>query len=145
MEQMWRTKGWALVSGLGAIAIGFSWYQAAGRGETSDQTLYVNIAVIAMILCGLANLLLLLLPARRAVGNRRRYLLSLVPDGPAVRVAASASGYRGPAAGRVLVAGPALRDFHNHDCPMAAGRGWSPASREEHLRAGRIPCRVCEA
>jgi hypothetical protein len=148
MEPLWRLKGtmgWAVVSALGAFAIGFSWYRAAGQGRTSEQTVYLNIAVIALILCGLANLVLVLLPARRVVGNRRRSLLRLIPDGGAVRSAASAGGYRGSAAGRVLVAGPGLRDFHNHECPMASGRGWSPASREEHVRAGRIPCRVCEA
>ena len=148
MEPLRRRKGatgWAVVSVLGAFVIGFSWYKAAGQGETSDQTQYLNIAVIALILCGLANLVLLLLPARRAVGNRRQYLLSLVPDGGSVRSAASAGGYRGAALGRVLVAGAGLRDFHNHECPMASGRGWSPASREEHLRDGRTPCRVCQA
>ena len=139
-----RVTGWAVVSALGALAIGFSWYRASGEGETSDQAVYLNLAVIALILCGLANLLLLLLPARRAVGNRRQSLLRIVPDGVVVRNAASAS-YRGPALGRVLVAGPGMRDFHNYDCPMAAGRGWSPASREEHLRDGRSSCRVCEA
>jgi len=148
MERLRRPKGtmgWAVVSALGAFAIGFSWYRAAGQGKTSDQTAYLNIAVIALILCGLANLVLLLLPARRAVGNRRQYLLSLVPDDGAVGNAASARGYRGSAPGGVLVAGSGFRDFHNHDCPMAAGRGWPPASREEHLRDGRIPCRVCQA
>ena len=141
---MERPKIWAIVSALGALAIGFSWYRVSGEGKTSDQTTYLNLAVLALILCGLANLGLLLLPARRAVGNRRRYLLSLVPDEAVVRSAAS-TGYRGSSAGRVLVAGPGLRDFHNHDCPMAAGRGWSPAPREEHLREGRRACRVCEA
>jgi hypothetical protein len=141
---MERPKLWAVVSALGAV-IGFSWFRASGEGETSDQAVYLNLAVIAVVFCGLANLALLLVPARRAVGNRRQYLLTLVPDGDVVRNAAAAGGYRGSAPGRVLVAGPGLRDFHNHDCPMAAGRGWPPASREEHLREGRTSCRVCEA
>jgi len=142
---MERSRIWAVVSALGAFAIGFSWYRASGEGETSDQAVYLNLAVIALILCGLANLVLLLLPARRAVGNRRQSLLRLVPDGGVVRGAASAGSYRGSAPGRVLVAGAGMRNFHNYDCPMAAGRGWSPASREEHLREGRTSCRVCEA
>ena len=145
---MQRTRGttsWAVVIALGAFAIGFSWYRASGEGATSDQTAYLNIAVLALIVCGLANLVLLLLPARRAVGNRRQSLLRLVPDVGAVHSASSAGSYRGSALGQVLVAGPGLRDFHNYECPMAAGRGWSPASRDEHLRHGRIACRVCQS
>lgn len=145
MQQSRGATGWAVSSGLGAVVIGFSWYRASGEGETSDQAVYLNLAVIALVLAGLANLLLLLLPARRAVGNRRQRLLRLVPADAVVQSVASSSGYRGTAPGRILVAGPALRDFHNYDCPMAAGRGWSPAPREEHLNAGRTSCRVCEA
>ena len=145
MQRTSGTTSWAVVTALAAFIIVFSWHRASGEGATSDQTAYVNIAVLALILGGLANLVLLLLPARRAVGNRRQSLLRLVPDGGAVRSVASAAGYRGSALGQLLVAGPNLRDFHNHECPMAAGRGWSPASREEHLQHGRIPCRVCQA
>lgn len=148
MEPLWRPKGavgWAVASALGALVIGLCWYQASGEGKTSNQTVYLNISVIALVLCGLANLVLLLLPARRAVGNRRQSLLSLVADGGSVRSVASTPSYRGSVPGRILVAGPGLRDFHNHDCPMAAGRGWPPASRDELVRAGRTSCRVCEA
>jgi hypothetical protein len=57
-------------------------------------------------------------------------------SGPVTALSASASAEH-------VVAAEGLRRFHRPDCPIAAGRGWSPLPRRAHEAAGRGPCGIC--
>jgi hypothetical protein len=125
-----------VVVGLGMLVAG--WFLAAGEGRYTDQIGPASLAVGGVIVACVGHALWVV-RGRRAVGARYGMLL-----GQPWLVGAPA-GSNGWLLGRSerLVAGSGLRLFHWSDCPLAADRGWGELSLEEHLAAGREPCRVC--
>ena len=37
-----------------------------------------------------------------------------------------------------------MQHFHRSECPIAAGRSWTPLSRPTHEAAGRTACGICQ-
>jgi hypothetical protein len=130
---------WALLSGIGVTLVLAGWLQVRNESVYADQATGINMAIAGVIAAGGAALPMLL-TGRRAVGVRRLALLGDLRGMP-VRASARATG---DATSQNLVAGEGLRRFHRAGCTLAQGRNWSAASREEHERAGRVACGVCQ-
>ncbi|WP_019873426.1 hypothetical protein [Sporichthya polymorpha] len=124
------------------------WYSASDKLVEGDQVVSLNVAAAGIMLAG-AGLVSWFLNGRRAIRSRRRLLIERrraqlrteqVPESVgAVHAASLAPRSYSP----VLVAGPDLRRYHREDCPLAAGRDWPAAAREQHESAGRTPCGAC--
>lgn len=123
----------AAVIALGCVVWAIGWYKVSGEGAFDSQIAPLNVAVLGVLVAG-AGQALWFLGGRRAVDHRRRVLLG---DDAFLTVRSA------PAAdGDSFVGGESL--YHRPECPMAAGRAWSPASRTEQEQAGREPCGWCE-
>lgn len=141
---------WLLVVGVGAVAVGVSWYICAGDATFSQQIGPADAAIGGVLLAGLGNATWLL-RGRRALGERRRALLADVigADEPATVTRVSGrpavhEAFAAPDTGALFVAGEGLERFHRADCSLATGRqGWLAMTRSDHERAGRRPCDVC--
>jgi hypothetical protein len=112
-----------------------AWYNASGSDRLSTVVAWVNLGVGGIIVSGTANALWLL-AGRRAVGERRRWLL---PEPSEITTDAK------PAADvEQLVCGAGMTRFHRESCLLVEGKPVAPASRQQHLAEGRRPCGVCE-
>jgi hypothetical protein len=131
---------WAVAVGAGAVAWAVAWYLASAKVSYSQQVPFLDLAIGGLILAAIANLGILV-RARRAVGARRRALLG-EPGATAEVVIEARAAEPGPTSS-TLVAGATTTRFHRSDCPLATGRDWPAASREQHEAAGRQPCGLC--
>ena len=129
---------WALLSGIGVTLVVAGWLQVRNESVYADQVTGINMAIVGVIAAGGAAIPMLL-TGRRAVGVRR---LAVLGDLRGMPVRASA--LLADATSQSLVAGEGLRRFHRAGCTLAQGRNWSAASRDEHERAGRVACGVCQ-
>jgi hypothetical protein len=142
---------WVLAIGAGGIVVAVSWYVCSGDVSFDKQIGPLDAAVAGLVLAGLGNVMWLM-RGRRVLGERRRALLpdpvmAVASAGTVRRVSGDAGGAAavagdGAEAG-LLVAGAGMVRFHRPDCALAAGRGWSGATRTEHEGLGRQPCGVC--
>lgn len=124
----------------GVLAWAVAWIAASGERRFSDQIAWVSVGVVGLGLTFAAEAAWLL-RAHRAIATHRRAILEGISGAsPAMTHPASADAGRAP---EPLVAGDGLTRFHRKDCPLAAGRNWTPASREAHRQAGRTACGVC--
>jgi hypothetical protein len=130
---------WALLSGIGVALLVAGWIQVRNESVYAKQVAGINMAIVGVLAVG-AGAIPMLLTGRRSVGVRR---LAVLGDLRGMPVRASA-GAAGDWTSRNLVAGGGLRRFHRAGCTLAQGRNWSAASREEHERAGRVACGVCQ-
>ncbi len=127
-----------VAAGAGGCAV--AWTGASAHAELRDQTGWIALGVVAFGVA-VAGQSRWLRQGRRAVAAHATRVLgeaaALVPDqsGPAPVMAATEQ----------VVSADGLRRFHRPDCPIAAGRGWSPLPRRTHEAAGRIPCGICLA
>jgi hypothetical protein len=146
---------WVITVGLGGIVVTVSWYVCAGDTQFSQQVGPTDAAIAGLLLSGIGNLAWLL-HGRRALGERRRSLLSDVavggldqptPVGTRRRLGSTPqteSPVAPTAEETLFVAGEGMQRFHRPDCALAAGRtSWSASPRHEHEVAGRQPCGVC--
>ena len=131
----------ATLFGLAAVVAG--WWGASGAGRVSGQLAWLNAAVAGVVVAGTANVVWVL-RGRRAVGLRSRRLLGhLAADAPHAGVASAGAAAGSPPDGESLLAVSGLGLFHRAGCAMLAGKPATPASSEEHRRAGRAACGVC--
>lgn len=116
---------------LGCVVWAIGWFAVSGKPALEDQIAPMNIAVVGFVVAGggYANWFL---AGRRAVGARRRSLLTLAATVPSLAPVAVSDGYVG-----------SERLFHRPGCAMADGRSWPVRSRAEQEHAGRVPCGMC--
>jgi len=124
---------------VGAVGCAVAWTGASAHAELSDQKGWIALGVTALAVA-VAGQWLWLRQGRRAVAAHATRVLgeaaALAPAGsPAAPVMASEADQ--------LVAADGLNRFHRPDCPIAAGRGWSPLPRRAHEAAGRTACGIC--
>jgi hypothetical protein len=126
----------ATLVGLAAVVAG--WWGASGAAKVSGQLAWLNVTIAGVVVAGTANVVWIL-RARRAVGMRARRLVGhLAGDAPHAGVASAEA-----ADGESLLAVSGLGLFHRAGCAMLAGKPATPASSEEHRRAGLAACGVC--
>ena len=118
----------------GIVMIFIAWYMASGSDRLSTMVGWTNLGVGGIIVSGTANALWLL-SGRRAVGERRRWLLEEPGEQVDQPQESRALG---------LVAGPGMTRFHLENCLLVAGKATTAASRQTHIAEGRRPCGVCE-
>jgi hypothetical protein len=135
-----------LTLGVGAIVVVVSWYVCSGDASFNRQIGPLDAAVGGMVFAGLGNVMWLL-RGRRALGERRRMLLSDVAS-VAIKTPSAMTGssviLSVPDDADRFVAGEGLVRFHRASCPLASGREWAAATRLEHAGLGRLPCGVCK-
>ena len=122
----------AVLLAAGAVLVVLSWFFAAGRADAGDQLVFVTLAVVGTMVA-VTGAVLWTAHGRRLINLRRALLLGTAPP-PAADRALSTE----------LVAGPSGKWFHRADCLLAEGRGWPPAPRPQHERAGRRACPGCQ-
>lgn len=126
-------KSAALVA-LGCVVWAIGWFQVAEKPALEEQIAPFNVVIVGFMVVGVGNASWFL-AGRRAVGDRRRSLLTLAAGAqvPAqVPSADECDRYVG-----------SERFFHRAACPLVADRSWAPQARSEHECAGRVPCGVC--
>jgi hypothetical protein len=123
----WRPNDLVRIVAFSIIAlsgIGVAWYGASGKGALSDQTIYLNIAVVAIVVAGAGNLAWLA-AGRRSVGLRRRALLRRW-DAPVIARGRFAPKRRitltTPAPTGQLVRAEGMSFAHRPGCPLVTGK-----------------------
>lgn len=124
----------------GAVGCAVAWTGASAHAELRDQTGWIALGVAAFGLAVVGQSLWLRSGRRAVAAHAARVLgqaaaLGPAGSGPAPVMAATVQ----------VVSADGLRRFHRADCPIAAGRGWSPLPRRTHEAAGRTPCGICLA
>ena len=125
------------LTALGLVLLAAGWFGAGGEAALDDQVPYINLAV-GGVLVGATGGALWLVSGLRAVRSRQTRVKTLID---------ARAGERGPtptAAPDTFVAGPAMSRYHRPDCSLVTGKPVSSAPREEHERAGRRPCGMCQ-
>jgi hypothetical protein len=129
---------WVALITVGFVMIVAAWFVVSGEAQFAEQVGMADLAV-GGLLVACAGHVMWVLSGRRAVGERRRFLLGdpgrivLPADRPGVAVSGEEQ----------LVAGAGTKLFHRPNCRLVVGRDWPVTSREELVRAGRVPCGVC--
>jgi hypothetical protein len=119
-----------LVQAVAVAVVVASAAMAGTRSSVPDQVLWLNVAVSAAILSGVANGLWIG-RARRAIGRRRAALLAALDRSVE------------PTGGDpTLVALPGMTLFHRPTCPLVAGKAVAAVSGGE--RGHRQPCGWCD-
>jgi hypothetical protein len=142
LQTPWRPEElsrWLVMSGVALALCVTAWYLAAGDAKVTDQVGPLNLAIVALLVATSANVSLIQ-AGRKATGERRRALLG---DARHPATDHATGGDAVVPVSDVLTGTVGLRYFHRSDCPLARGRAWPPASREDHEDAGRLPCAVC--
>lgn len=130
---------WFAMLGAAAVGLTVAWWQLSGTAQVNRLITWLNVAAAAVVVSGLGNMTWLL-QGRRAVAARRRQLL---PPPPATTPLGSAAD-TGPEEGGLRVAVPATTRYHRPGCPAVAGKPVERMPLDEHERAGRRPCGLCE-
>ena len=130
---------WFFLLGLSLVGIVVAWWGESGTARLSSQITWLNVGVAAVVVGGLGNMTWLL-QGRRALALRRRALLATVP---AATTRAAPVAYSEEDPTRVAVSGASRH--HRSDCPAVAGKKVKAMSADEHERAGRRPCGICQA
>lgn len=125
---------------LGAVLLGIAWWRSSREELLDDQVPWIVLGIVGGIVCiGVAALWVLEL--RRAVSLRTasvRYRMTTL----AVPTPVAAGRVR--AHDLVAIATRGARQFHEPDCHLVAHRtALLHGSREDHVAAGRVACRVC--
>lgn len=119
---------------IGLVAIVAAWHGVSGAAAVTSQAGWLNLAVGGAVISAIGNALWLL-RGRRAVGDRRRQLISIGPasiDMPAP----GSPDVTTPLGMPVRVEG--MHRIHRADCTLVHGKPVVPAPLEEGT-----PCGVC--
>ena len=127
-----------LVNLVALAGLGVAWHEASSKVVVGDQFPWLNIAMVAVILSGVANGTWFLI-GRMALRKRRQRLL------PALLADETVPYFGAPLdpVEPVWVAATGTSRYHRAECLMVAGKAAEPASRVAHEQAGRRPCGVC--
>lgn len=128
--------------GAGIAGLSVCWFGAAGSGEPARGILWLDAAVGDVIAMAVV-IALWILGGRRAVGEYRKLLLSVVESRPspaAFGQVTAVSRVGGP--GR-LVSGAQMTKYHREGCPLVSGKAVRAATARAHQRRGLQPCGVC--
>lgn len=124
----------------GGIAIVAAWFGAGGTATPSQQSFWLQLAIVGFAVSAV-GLSLWLLRGRRAVGERRVALVSLDPGSEPPVTEQPRRGARGVSTSTAplgLVRAAGMKYVHHADCPLMAGKTVQPAS----LGDGE-PCGMC--
>ena len=135
----WDPNDLVLLVALTLIAvsiIGVAWYGASGQGRLSQQTAWLNLAVVGIVVAGGGNLMWMA-RGRRSVGERRRALLTEWDT--SVRASSTAAPKHRAPVGGALVRAAGMRFAHAPDCPLVAGKVTTPVAAGE----GAPRCTIC--
>jgi hypothetical protein len=142
---LWRrghvTKAGVLIV-VGAVLWVVGAYQVAGRATLEKQSGPMNLAIIGLIVAGVGQLSWIV-DGRRRIGVRRRVLIGVEMQHPAVKRARRAA-IAASTDSTACFAGPDTNLFHRVDCRMGEGREWAGMARSAQAAAGRTPCGVCK-
>ena len=120
-----------------ALAVLVASLGARNTGDLGRQSDWTALAVAALAL-GVLTSALWLLGGRRAVGRRRVDLAKAAAAIFEVPPTAAAQGDH-------RVATVVMSRYHRPNCQMVRGKELVTVPVEEHQRAGRTACAVCEA
>jgi hypothetical protein len=122
---------------LAVIVVG--WFGASGAAIEPRQIAWLSVAASGLVLSGLAN-------GRFVVGGRRAVLESRarVLAGGVVELEPEGSGVPLIGEGQ-RVSGVNMTLYHQHDCPLAAGKDVRSAPRSQFEGQALAPCEVCQA
>jgi hypothetical protein len=123
---------------IGGILLLLAWWGASGTGKFSSQIVWVNVAIVGLVVAGSGGAVWLL-TGRRAVGERAEALLPLGAASFVPETDVDGDG------ARRLVAAPRMTRYHRDGCQLVAGKDLRVASEAEHRAAGRRPCGMCLA
>lgn len=124
---------------LGAGAVSVAWWGASGTGRLDRQVMWTVVAVLGLIVIGVASFTWLL-SGRRAVALRRENLLDDVdrfvsPFG--VRTSTSVDGMR-----FLTIAGS--QRYHREGCQLVRGKDAARLPGDGSALDGLRPCEMCE-
>jgi len=133
------TNGTVLcLASLALIAVG--WYEAAHHVRFSQQSPWLSLAVLGLIIGGCANVNWLL-AARRRVGRRAHVFVA--EHQPSAESKESQRIEPLAVAGHVVTV-PSMTRFHSPSCILAQGKNASLHDKAELVALGKIPCKVCQ-
>ena len=128
---------------VGLLIIGIAWFGASSSVVVSSQVRWTNVGVGGLIVLG-AGILAWVLAGRRAVGELRRHVISLIPvpaDAPRATAPVRAVVER-PNDER-LVSAPGMTHYHRPDCIFVAGKQVKASTERALRRQKRTPCGAC--
>ena len=135
---------------LGALCVVANWWGTADTDDLSSDLSSAGLAIVGLLVAGLANGFWLL-AARGAIARRRLRLSRRVSRWAAPLESASLHVAVPPAATPpaqatdgtlIAVAGTTL--YHRPGCPLVARKRTAVAAAEAHEAKGLRPCGVCE-
>jgi hypothetical protein len=127
---------------VGAVTLLVGWFGLSGTLVLSRQASFLAIALGGLLLSS-AGLSIWLLAGLRAIRARR----VLVREGLLMlreELTQPAAGDTLVHEGATLVAAPSMTRYHRPSCPLVEGKSVTALSLVGHVKAGRLPCGVCE-
>jgi hypothetical protein len=131
------------VGGLGGVAVVVAWLGASSSPIVKDQAGWGAVGV-AGTFGVIAASVLWVVTMRQAVALRAIALRVEIAAGAAAARPAAPRSEPGPDREPELVAAATMVHYHRAGCRLAAAKPVEPAGRQEHERAKRTPCGVCQ-
>ncbi len=132
-----QLRGVGLAHLLAIAIVQVAAYQTRNSSSFSEQSDWAALAVMGLLVTGVASAAWLL-SRRRLVGRRRarlsRSAAAAFPT-PSAQVADDS----------LRVATSVMTLYHRSDCLLVQGKGAIAAPAVDHQRSRRTPCAVCEA
>ena len=116
------------------------WWMASGTTSIGAEVAWLSVAVLGLVVAGIANGLWLAM-GYRSIVLARNVVITPGQDLNPVRTETPAR----PAEGETsLVTADAMSRYHRTDCQLVVGKELRTAARSLHEQSGRRPCEVCE-
>jgi hypothetical protein len=129
-------------SAVGLLVIGIAWFGASSSVVVSSQLRWTNVGIGGLIILG-AGILAWILAGRRAVGELRRHVTSLIPLPEQSVATEPAPAPASTAAGGRLVSAAGMTHYHRPDCIFVAGKAVKKGTERTFRRQKRTPCAGC--
>jgi hypothetical protein len=140
-SEPWQLYDMFLLYGFSAVGLGLlllAWWGVSGTATTTHQIVWVNVAVVSVMVLGTGNCMWLL-SGRRAVGERRQRVLAAFES-----VSVEPLEVAGPVGEDRPVAANGMRHYHRAGCQLVRGKSATATTLSAHGRAGRQPCGMCQ-
>ena len=131
------------VGGLGGLAVVVAWFGSSSSPIVKDQAGWGAVGVTGSFGV-IAASFLWVATQRQGVALRATALRAEIAAGVASARPSTSRSAPGPAGEPELVAAATMVHYHRAECRLAAAKPVEPADRQEHERAKRTPCRVCQ-